>query len=165
MRELTPPDSHHLNAATGWCELGNVAEARTELKRISAANRDHPRVLEEEWRICAAEKHWLPALEVARRLIEVAPDNPSGWIHQSYSLHELKRTREAFDLLLPVVEKFPGVSTIPYNLACYACRLGDLEGARSWLTEAVRIRGKADIKRTALEDPDLQPMWEEIKKL
>ncbi|PYK98929.1 MAG: hypothetical protein DME19_10650 [Verrucomicrobia bacterium] len=165
MRELTPPDSHHLNAATGWCELGNVAEARTELKRISAGNRDHPRVLEEEWRICAAEKHWLPALEVARRLIEVAPDNPSGWIHQSYSLHEMKLSQEARNQLLIVAAKFSAVSTIPYNLACYACQLGNLEEARQWLAKAIKIRSTEEIKQMALADPDLQPMWDEIKKL
>ncbi len=197
MEELTPPDSHYLSAATGWCDLGNFAEARAELRRISAGNRDHPRVLEEEWRICAAEKHWLPALEVARRLIEVAPHSPAGWINQSYSLHEMKLTREArnqllpvaekfcadgtipYNLacyacqlgdleeaqLLPVAEKFCADGTIPYNLACYACQLGDLEEARQWLARAIKIRGRQDIQKMALSDPDLQPMWAEIKKL
>ncbi|HYT60768.1 MAG TPA: hypothetical protein VEL06_11395 [Haliangiales bacterium] len=165
MEELTPPDSHYLSAATGWCDLGNFAEARAELRRISAGNRDHPRVLEEEWRICAAEKHWLPALEVARRLIEVAPHSPAGWINQSYSLHEMKLTREARNQLLPVAEKFCADGTIPYNLACYACQLGDLEEARQWLARAIKIRGRQDIQKMALSDPDLQPMWAEIKKL
>ena len=165
MHELTPPDSHYLNGAVGWCELGNFAEARAELHRISALNRDHPQVLAEEWRIYAAEKHWLPALEVARRLIEVAPDIPAGWINQSYSLHELKLTQEARNQLVPVAEKFPVVSTIPYNLACYACQLGDLTEARQWLAKAIKIGGAEDIKPMALSDPDLKPMWEEIKNL
>jgi tetratricopeptide (TPR) repeat protein len=165
MDELKPPDSHFLNAAAGWCELGNFAEARAELHRISAPNRDHPQVLAEEWRIYATEKHWLPALEVARRLIEVAPDIPAGWINQSYSLHEMKLTQEARNQLAPVAEKFPAVSTIPYNLACYACQLGNCAEARQWLDKAIKIGGAEDIKRMALSDPDLQPMWEEIKKL
>ena len=165
MHELKPPDSHYLNGAVGWCELGNFAEARAELHRISAPNRDHPHVLAEEWRIYATEKHWLPALEVARRLIEVAPDIPAGWINQSYSLHELKLTQEARNQLAPVAEKFPVVSTIPYNLACYACQLGNLEEARQWLARTIQIRGKEEIKQMALADPDLQPMWDEIKKL
>ena len=165
MRELTPPDSHHLNAAAGWSELGNFAEARAELKQISADHRDHPRVLEEEWRICAAEKQWLPALEVARRLIEVAPDEPSGWIHQSYSLHEMKLTEQARKQLLTVAEKFSAISAVPYNLACYACQLGNQEEARRWLARSIKIRGKEEIKQMALADPDLRPMWDEIKKL
>ena len=165
MHELTPPDSHYLNAAAGWCELGDFAESRAELHRISAPNRDHPQVLAEEWRICAAEKQWLPALEVARRLIEVAPNIPIGWINQSYSLHELKLTREARNQLATIAQRFPAVSTIPYNLACYACQLGDLPEAREWLAKAIEISDAKDIKAMALSDPDLQPMWDEIKKL
>jgi len=165
MHELTPPDSHYLNAAAGWCELGNFAEALAELRRISTANRDHPQVLAEEWRIYATEKDWLPALEVARRFIEVAPEIPAGWINQSYSLHEMKLTEEARNQLAPVAEKFPAVSTIPYNLACYACQLGNLDEARQWLAKAIKIGGTEDIKHMALSDSDLQPMWEEIKEL
>jgi len=165
MRQLPPPDNHHLNAATGWLELGNHAEARADLSKISAASLDHPDVLELEWRICAPEKNWSGALEAARKLVQVDPENASGWIHQSYSLHELKRTKEAFDVLLSVVEKFPDLSTISYNLACYACQLADLDAAREWLAKAVTIRGKEEIRKIALVDPDLQPMWEEIKEL
>jgi hypothetical protein len=77
----------------------------------------------------------------------------------------MKRTQEALDLVLPIIEKFPGVSTIPYNLACYACQLGDLEPARNWLAKAVKIRGKEDIRKVALADADLRQLWEEIRKL
>jgi len=136
-----------------------------ELAGISARSREHPDVLEVRWRVCAAEKNWADALETARKLVETDPDNAAGWIHQSYSLHELKRTKEAFDLLLPAVEKFVGISTIPYNLACYACQLGDVSAARQWLAKAASIRGKEDIKKVALADSDLQPMWEEIQGL
>jgi tetratricopeptide (TPR) repeat protein len=163
--ELQPPDSHHLNAAVGWIELGNVTEAKVELARIPASGRNHPDVLEAEWRIHAAERDWPAALDAARVLVNSDSDNPSGWIHQSYSLHELNQTREALDLLLPVAEKFSSISTIPYNLACYACQLGNLEEARRWLGKAIKIRGKNDIKQMALTDPDLQPMWGEIKGL
>ncbi|HXT40762.1 MAG TPA: tetratricopeptide repeat protein, partial [Candidatus Angelobacter sp.] len=84
MRKLTPPDSHHLNAASGWLELGNAAEARAELTRVSATNRNHPATLELEWQICAAGKDWLSALAAAQKLVRLDPANVSGWIHQSY---------------------------------------------------------------------------------
>ena len=165
MNLLEAPDIHHLNAASGWLELGNAAEAKAELPRVSVANRNHPAALELEWQICAAGKDWPSALAAAQKLVRLDPANVSGWIHQSYSLHEMKQTREALDVLSPVLEKFPGVSTIPYNLACYACQLGDLEQARKWLSEAIRIRGKEDIRKVALDDSDLEPMWEEIRNL
>ncbi len=165
MKDLRPPDTHYLNAAAGWLELGDPVEANRELARISAHSRSHPAALELHWQICAVQKNWPEALEAARQFIEADGDNPSGWIHQSYTLHELKRTGEARDRLLPLVEKFPHISTIPYNLACYACQLGDLDQARQWLTRAIKTGNKEDIRKAALADPDLKPMWEEIQKL
>ena len=165
VQQLEPPDTHHLNAAAGWLDLNNPGEARRELSQLSARHHDHPAALELRWQICAAEKNWTEALEAARQLVQVDAENPSGWIHQSYSLHELKRTQEARDCLLPLVEKFPDLGTVPYNLACYACQLGDLEEARHWLNRAIKRRTKEDIRQAALADPDLKPMWEEIEKL
>jgi DNA-binding protein HU-beta len=53
-------------------------------------------------------------------------------------LHELKRTEEAYDLLLPVVHKCPSCCTIPYNLACY-CEVGLLG-----MTEPVFLYWRGD---------------------
>jgi len=38
------------------------------------------------------KKDWPQALGGRARLVKADPENASGWIHQSYSLHELKRT-------------------------------------------------------------------------
>jgi len=165
MTKLEPPDVHHLLAAIGWVELGNPAEARHELNRISEAHRSHPDVLEGEWRIHAAAKSWTAALQVARRQIQAAKSHPSGWINQSYALHELKQTREAFDQLLPLARRFPKISVIHYNLACYACQLGRLDAAKKSLARAIKHRGKDEIKNLALADADLKPMWRYIRCL
>ena len=53
---------------------------------------------------------------------------------------------------------------IPYNLACYACQLGDLLGDQSWLERAAKKNGFRPLKQMALEDPDLRPLWEFIKQ-
>jgi hypothetical protein len=53
-----------------------------------------------------------------RTVITSAPPS-AGWIHQSYSLHELKRTIEARNQLLIVAKKFAGISTVAYHLACF----------------------------------------------
>jgi Flp pilus assembly protein TadD len=71
----------------------------------------------------------------------------------------LKRTQEAFAVLLPVARKFPTEPTIPYNLACYTAQLGDLVAARDWLAQAFRLGNAKEIKVQALEDPDLAPLW------
>jgi tetratricopeptide (TPR) repeat protein len=165
MGDLAPPDSHHLSAVLGWLELGNQREARAEWERITPDHRHHPEVLEAEWRLCAEEKGWPAALAAAQRLVGLDPENPSGWIHQSYSLHELKRTAEAWNQLATVAEKFASLSPVAYNLACYASQLGHLEAARRWLDRAIQLQGRDAIKAMALADPDLAPMRNEIERL
>ncbi len=160
---LKPPDRHYWEAASGWLDLGNPREAAAELDHISPALREHPAVLEMRWRVHAGEKRWDDALQVAQRLARLVPEDPGGWIDQSYALHELRRTREAWDLLLPIATKFPKVGIIPYNLACYACQMGDRAAARQWLAKAVEVRGKEEIRRMALKDKDLEPLWPDIR--
>jgi hypothetical protein len=77
----------------------------------------------------------------------------------------LGRTKEAFQSLHAIVLKFPDESVIPYNLACYSCQMGDLEAARRWFDQAVRIGGKATIKEMAEDDPDLEPLLPYIESL
>jgi DNA polymerase III alpha subunit (gram-positive type) len=59
MKKLQSPDSHHLQAAIGWLELGNHLEANEELERIAPTLRVHPDVLEIRWEIFAKEKKWV----------------------------------------------------------------------------------------------------------
>lgn len=163
MRPLEPPDSHHVRAVHGWLELGNRGEARLEFERLAPAARAHPAALEAHWRLCAADRAWDQALHVARQMVSVAPDDPTGWVDQSYALHELQRTAEARDLLLATADRFPETSVIPYNLACYACRLGELAEARRWLEKAVTLRSRPEVRTLALRDRDLEPLWPEIR--
>ena len=160
---MQPPDSLHLRAAQGWLELGSVEEAKGELGNLSESSRNHPDVLELRWAICAAERKWESALELAEALIKTDPEEAAGWVHRSYALHELKRTQEARDNLLKVVDKFGDSPTIRYNLACYECQLGNLEEARQWLERAFRLGDRKRMKPAALQDLDLKPLWSEIK--
>ena len=155
MPGLTYPDLHHVRAAEGWLALGAIEDAAAELRRLTASAQGHPEVLELRWNLAVHRGQWEAALDLARLVVMAVPDQPTGWIHQSYALHELKRTDEAWNLLRRMVERFPTDSTIPYNLACYACQLGDLGVAREWLQRAIKLRGKAEIKSMAAEDSDL----------
>ncbi|HKS36539.1 MAG TPA: tetratricopeptide repeat protein [Verrucomicrobiae bacterium] len=165
MQPLEPPDSHHLSAAIGWIELGNMSEAKTALGQLSPAARSHPDALEAWWVILAEEKDWSKGLVVANTLLEASPKSPTGWLHRAYALRRVKEggLKAAWEALLPAFEKFPEESTIPYNLSCYACQMGQMEEARAWLQRAVKAGGIETIKRMALRDADLKPLWDEIK--
>ena len=70
-------------------ELGDLAEARAELDRITPPFQGHPQVLEVRWAVCAQEQNWPDALVAARGLLQAAPDRCSGWLHQAYSLRRV----------------------------------------------------------------------------
>lgn len=156
---FTLDDKRHLLAAEGWLELGLHLEANAELEKIQPQLRAHPDVLELRWQIYAKEKKWEACVDIGNAVVRYAPDRPDGYIHRSFALHELKRTQEAFDQLLPVGEKFPQVWTIPYNLACYCSQLNRLEEAGDWLKKAIAVDKEA-VQKAALDDPDLKPLWD-----
>jgi hypothetical protein len=167
MAGLEPPDTHFLSAAEGWLGLGDLAEARAELDRISARKQNHPDVLQVRWALLAQEKDWPAALLLARKLLKKAPELSTNWLHHAYSL---RRTPDgglqaAWDALFPALDKFPGNALIPYNLACYACQMQQLDVARILFHRAVKSGGVLEVKKIALNDDDLQPLWEEIRKL
>lgn len=160
--KIEPPDAHRLNAALGWAELGLHADAHAELDRLPRSLVAHPQVLDVRWKVYALEKDWEAALVTARAQVHVAPDEVTGWINQSYTLHELKRTKEAFDALSAVAAEFPEEGIISYNLACYTCQMDRLDEARFWLKEARRIMGREALRNMAKDDPDLKPLRSEL---
>ena len=167
MMPLAPPDSHHLDAAIGWLGLGCADDARDELKMISAANQNHPDVLEVHWTLCANEKRWDDALRIAELELKSAPGDAGGWLHRTYALRRVKNggLPKAWDALLPAAKQFPDEPVIAYNLSCYASQMQQLDIAREWLLRAVKAGSKEAIKKMALADDDLQPLWTEIKEL
>lgn len=167
MQVIEISDIHRLNAALGWLGLNCTADARAELDAISPAHQLHPAVLEARWLVCAHEKTWHDALAVADQELATAPEAASGWLHRAYALRRVDGggLTLAWDALLPAAEKFPTEPVVAYNLSCYACQLNQLEASRVWLKRAVEAGGKDVIKKMALQDDDLKPLWAEIKNL
>ena len=156
---LTITDLHHLNAAQGWLELGDWQSANDELENIAPQLRAHPDVLKMRFDVYSAAEHWELALVVAEAVVKMLPDEPEGWIHRSFALHELKRTGEAQEKLRPAAGKFPKQWLIVYNLACYACQLGQLDEARVLLDRAFTLGDAKQVKLMSLDDPDLSPLF------
>jgi len=166
---LPYPDHLHLQSAEGWLMLGNPTESEAELHRISSPLQKHPDVLELRWLIIARSQRWNDCLAIAREIVAVVPSRPFGWIHLAYSLRRVEGEglRTAWDALLPALARFQDNLTIPYNLSCYACQLGNLPEARRLLTQAFNIaRGLGNqeaIRSLALADSDLEDLWSEIR--
>ena len=163
---MTAPDIHHVRAAEGWMELGCRDEAELELGRVSALNRHHPDVLETEWSVTAARLDWKRGVVIGELLVTLYPERANGWLHRAYALRRVEngglgRARES---LLSAPDQFPDEPVIPYNLACYAAQMGELDEARKWLRRSVAVGRFDKVKAMALADSDLAPIWEEIRR-
>ena len=105
------------------------------------------------------------AVEVAKGIRQMLPDDSFGHFHLAFALHELKRTQEAYDTPKPIVDQFPQDWLMRFNLACYSCQLGNLTEAMELLEKAIDLAGSKDIRLMALEDQDLEPLWEKIGEI
>lgn len=165
IKPLGLQDSFRLQAAEGWLGLGDVESAGSELREVSPAEHKHPAVLSVKYQIHAHAKQWDKAIEVANDLMEMLPDEPLSWINLAYATRRKTggSIPEAKEILLCAEPKFPRHYLFPYNLACYCSQLGEFDDAEQWLKKASRIDGAA-IKKIALEDPDLEPLWNSMGK-
>ena len=167
---LEAPDIHLVRAAEGWVELGLPDEAELELSQLSPAVREHPAVLDVRWQLHAARREWNLAHEAAELLVSLAPGELAGWIHRAYAARRMGGggLQKAWDALRPAVELFPEEALVPYNLACYACQLGNLDSGRQWLSRAFETAAKrqlrAHYKTMALADADLAALHAEISR-
>jgi len=165
VNELTHPDSFHLQAAVGWLELGNWREANEELELISPVQRAHPDVLQVRCKIYDAAQRWDYLAEVANTLCTMLPESVFGPLHLAHALRKLDRAKDARDALLPVADKFPDDWRVPFQLACYCCKMGELKDVMCWVERAIDVAGKMDIRTKALDEPDLEPFWRDISEI
>jgi hypothetical protein len=70
--------------------------------------------------------------EIAKRLKEFEPDNVQWRISLAYATRRAYSTEIAMEILLSAEPKFPKEAAIPYNLACYYCRLEEIETAKRY---------------------------------
>ena len=140
-------------------ELGDLQSALTELEFISESYRGHYDVLQVRWHIHNRMEDWETCLVVSLQMIESNPELPQGWINHGNGLFYMRRYQEAYDALSPVFKRFPHDEAIPYNLACYKCQSGDLDAAREWLEQALKVGDSKRVSKMAAADPDLIPLW------
>jgi len=164
VKSLTPPDSHHLNAALGWLGLGNWKEADEELEQITQANRVHPDVLTVRLEVYVKAGKWDLAADVAKTLRDSRPKEPRYWISLAYATRRKQGggLKKAKEILLQAHRIFAREPTIAFNLACYECQLGDLKEAWKWLEIAFEVGNAQEWRLKALKDKDLEPLWGRI---
>jgi len=107
-----------------------------------------------------AAKRWCDAATIAMHLATVNPEGAMWWINWAYATRRHRGIPEAKQILLDAEKIHPGEAMIKFNLGCYACQTGNIEEAFTRVKRAIELDG--DLRATALDDPDLEPLWSRI---
>jgi tetratricopeptide (TPR) repeat protein len=159
---LEPPDTHYLSAAEGWLMLGDHASAQEELSRIRSIFQSYPDVLDVQWQVLLKAKEHARCLEIAKNLVQIAGGQPMAWAKLAQSFYYLGRYQDAYDCASTALKQFGKDFALHYDLACYACLLGQIDEAKARLREAIHLRDAPYVKSMACQDKDLEALWTEI---
>lgn len=147
----------NLEAAWGYLVLGMHQDALDELESLPLDLPADDHVLELRIWIYHGLEKWESARSLAESMAKLSPQSPHWWIQWAFSLRREKSVEAARAVLLEAAAAHPDLALIPYNIACYACVLGQIESAHKLLTVAFSMDGM--LKRIALDDSDLEPFF------
>jgi Flp pilus assembly protein TadD len=100
------------------------------------------------------------AAAVANHLVKVEPENSGWWINLAYATRRCDGIEKAEAILLQARELHHDNAMIEFNLACYSSVTGRFEEAKARLKRAIEL--DAELRRLAVDDEDLQPLWDWI---
>jgi predicted Zn-dependent protease len=149
-----------LKASIGYLELGMLQEAAGELESLQPEIKNSTAVLCVRMEIYRSAKKWSLMEVVARELWKRHPDDSTYWINLAWVVRRKESIEAAQIILLEALERFPNDAMTNYNLGCYACLLGDMDNAKKFVGDAIKLDSK--YKLMALDDPDLEPLWDMI---
>ena len=152
-----------LNAAHGYYELGMAIEAGAEIENLPPEVRSDTEVLKLRHMIYKLGESWELAAAVGREITRREPKTPTWWIHYAYSVRRAEGLVAAKSVLLEAERVLPEDGSVHFDLACYACQLGDFDEAKRRISNAIHFDSTYKFK--ALEDVDLEPLWDNISSL
>ena len=150
-----------IRRADGFLDLGMSDAAEAELARVPAAHHAGVPYRRMRLRLAEAAEQWAEAVALAEALCAALPEECGIWIELAYAKRRHAGIPEARSVLQEAHSRFPRIGVIPFNLACYACQEGNLAEARTYLAQAFAIEPR--YREVALEDEDLESMWDEIE--
>jgi hypothetical protein len=153
----------HWERASGYFALEMFEESERELRAMPK---------EEPWDknarmlllgIRQEQENWALVQEVARGLRLEFPAEADWWVSDAFATRRCETIESAKEILLEGLVLHEDSSIIRYNLACYACVLGNPRECMDFLKEAVK--GEEKYKLMAVEDEDLKGVREDLIEL
>ena len=122
----------------------------------------HPEVLLASLELQSGLKNHLRTVDVGRLLVNGrrCVDRAWVWLTLADSLHQLGHTEEAYEKLKEFARHGSRDGLVHYRLAVYACLLGKPDGAKRHFGNAMNTPEGVKLKLAALEDEQLQDIWE-----
>lgn len=130
------------------------------LEEIAPEDKNRNEVLRARVVLYIAAQKWDMAAAIASHLVKVEPENETWWINLAYSVRQIEGVEKAEAILLRAQALHPKVAMIAFNLACYASVTGRTEETKVRLRHAIKL--DKHIRRLALHDEDLRPLWDWI---
>lgn len=127
-----------------------------ELDQIEPELRAGIEVMSMRCAIFSAAKQWMAMADIAKHLVSSNPKEVQHWIWAGYATRRAVNIEAARDILLRAKAFHPDEPMLDYNLACYACQLGQIDEAKALLKKA--IEANEMFKAMALDDPDLEKL-------
>ena len=160
---LETTDHQHLERAQGYAALGMFFEANEELEEITPDVRHVPEVLVVRSAIYHGTGRWSALAVVSAKLVEYDPSEPGWFLNLAYATRRSESLETARTILLRAEKLHGQNAAIQFNLACYDAQLGNIESAKRHLARA--IRKDAKYRQLALDDSDLEPLWEHVRSI
>jgi tetratricopeptide (TPR) repeat protein len=133
-------------------------DADAELERIDPDVRHLPEVLGVRVEIYRNLEKWELMQAVAKKLAVDWDGEPHWWVCWAFATRRAESVEAARRILQVAFTNHSNSANIQYNLACYECKLGDLERAKFYLKQAFDL--DKDLRSFVLEDEDLKPLKE-----
>jgi len=148
----------------------NRARVHRDLKPTTNPPDAFVEVTQAAWDNFASRGNWSAAAELAEHCATRRPTLYYGWENWAWALHKQGQTREAYELLLPLLRnlKFPGAPSgrAAWCLACFCAALGQETEAKRWLRLAsVLAQDKSIFHFHTLREPDLQSLWTRMAEM
>src|ERR1700722_12418078 len=149
-----------IRIAEGYSELGMLDDALAQLDQLDAEHEDRLEIMRMRVDILLQKQNWKDALRLSLRFCTVNPNQPYGYVHAAFCLHELGRTPEAKQTLLDGPASLLDEPVYYYNLACYDTVLGNFEQAKENLRASFNL--DKSFQQLAKKDPDLKQIRDEL---
>jgi Flp pilus assembly protein TadD len=133
------------------------------LEEIAPEDKNRKEVLGARVNLYMAAKKWDMVAAIANHLVKIDPQTAGWWISLAYAVRRTESVEKAEAILLRAQAIHPRVAMIAFSLACYASVAGRMEEAKERLRHAINL--DKDIRKLALDDEDLKPLWDWIAGL